>query len=113
MCSMNGSVSGPSSATMNGTRCAIRPAMNATSRLSLSSFATSTGHFRRFASARAAASCGELRPSVERVGSLAGLDLDVFAHDLDALGLTEPLNSGLLRLKPQAGAPLPGRRNAH
>src|SRR3954471_5298901 len=28
MCSINGSASGPSSATMNGTRCTIRPAIN-------------------------------------------------------------------------------------
>ena len=42
---MNGSASDPSSATMNGTRWAIRPAMNATSRERRSSLATSTGHF--------------------------------------------------------------------
>ena len=40
MCSMNGSQSAPSSVTTNGTFCAIRPEMNATSRLSRSSFAT-------------------------------------------------------------------------
>ena len=35
---MNGSASRPSSATMNGTHCAIRPATNGTSRDSRSSF---------------------------------------------------------------------------
>jgi uncharacterized protein with beta-barrel porin domain len=38
------STSAPSSATMNGTRWAIRPEMNATSRDSRSSLATTTGH---------------------------------------------------------------------
>ena len=42
-CSMIGSASAPSSATMNGTRCAIRPAMKATSRESRSSLATMIG----------------------------------------------------------------------
>src|SRR4051812_45481953 len=42
MCSMNGSQSAPSSATTNGTCCAISPEINATSRDSRSSFATST-----------------------------------------------------------------------
>src|SRR3954447_14163176 len=48
MCSMNGSASGPSSATMNGTRCAIKPAINATSRESRhGSSDTNVAHFAR------------------------------------------------------------------
>src|SRR6476659_10148598 len=54
---MNGSASAPSSATMNGTRCAIRAAMKATSRERRSSLATRIGHFSRRAVASAAASC--------------------------------------------------------
>jgi hypothetical protein len=70
--------------------------MKATSRLSRSNLATSTGHLRRFASASAA----QFRAAVQRVGSLAGLDLNVLANDLEALRLAEPLNGGLLGLKP-------------
>ena len=57
-CSMNGSASRPSSATMNGTRWAIRPATNATSRDSRSSLDTTTLHLAFRAAANAAASCG-------------------------------------------------------
>jgi hypothetical protein len=53
-CSINGSASRPSSATMKGTRCAIRPATKATSRESRSSLATTTLHFAVFAAAKAA-----------------------------------------------------------
>jgi hypothetical protein len=57
---MKGSASRPNSATMNGTRWAIRPATKATSRDNRSSLATTTLHFLLFAAARAAASCGRL-----------------------------------------------------
>src|SRR5215216_6527042 len=50
---MNGSASRPSSATMNGTRCAISPETNATSRDSRSSLATRTLHLAFRAAARA------------------------------------------------------------
>ena len=55
---MNGSASRPSSATMNGTRCTIRPATNATSRERRSSFETTTEHLFARAALRAAASFG-------------------------------------------------------
>jgi hypothetical protein len=55
---MKGSASRPSSATMNGTRCAINPATNATSRESLSSFETRTLHLALRAADNAAASWG-------------------------------------------------------
>ena len=55
---MNGSASRPSSATIKGTRCAIRPDTKATSRDSRSSFETRTLHFALRAAAKAAASCG-------------------------------------------------------
>src|SRR5271165_1771825 len=58
MCSMNGSASAPSSATMNGTRCAIRPEMNATSRDRRHSLATTTAALPLRACASAAASFG-------------------------------------------------------
>jgi hypothetical protein len=48
----------PSSATIKGTRWAMRPATKATSRERRSSLATTTGHFFTRASANAAASCG-------------------------------------------------------
>jgi hypothetical protein len=50
-CSMNGSASRPSSATMKGTRWAIRPATKATSGERRSSLATTTLHFAAFAAA--------------------------------------------------------------
>jgi hypothetical protein len=78
---MKGSASAPSSATMNGTRCAIRPAMNAHVTREPSSLATRTGHL------RCGQRCGELRPSVEGVGSLAGFDLCELAGNRDALAL--------------------------
>src|SRR5258707_14541031 len=59
-CSMKGSASAPSSATMKGTRRAIRPATKATSRDRRSSLATTTLHFAAFAAASAAASWGRL-----------------------------------------------------
>src|SRR5690349_16668263 len=57
---MNGSTSGPSSATNNGTRCAMSPEMNCTSRLSRSSLATAKGHRWR----RLTATHCKLRPAV-------------------------------------------------
>jgi len=55
---MNGSASRPSSATMNGTRWAISPATNATSRDRRSSLETRTQHRAVLAAASAAASWG-------------------------------------------------------
>ena len=57
-CSMKGFASAPRSATMNETLCAISPLMKCTSRERRSNLATITGHLRRRASARAAASLG-------------------------------------------------------
>jgi hypothetical protein len=58
MCNMNGSASAPYSVTMNGTRCAIKPEIDATSRDKRQSFATTTGAFTFFAFASASASIG-------------------------------------------------------
>jgi hypothetical protein len=55
---MNGWASRPSAATTKGTLSAIKPLMKWTSRLSRSSFATTTSHFNFFAAASAALSCG-------------------------------------------------------
>ena len=98
---MNGSASRPSSATMNGTRCAIRPDTNATSRESRSSLETRTQHL----AVRAGAERGcELRPPIERVGALAGFGLDVLGDDGDALGLGEAGDGRALRLDAEARA---------
>ena len=88
---MNGSASRPSSATMNGTRCAIRPATKATSRDSRSSLETRTQHFAALAAGQGG---GELRPAVERVGALAGLGLDELGDDREALGFGEARDGG-------------------
>ena len=57
-CSTNGSTSRPSSVTMNGTRCAIRPEMKCTSRDSRSSLETDHRAPSLRAALMAAASCG-------------------------------------------------------
>ena len=44
---------------------------------------------------------GELRAAIERVASLARLDLDEFGDDLEALGLGESGDGDVLRLKPE------------
>jgi hypothetical protein len=98
---MNGSASRPSSATMNGTRCAIRPATKATSRDRRSSFETKTQHFAALAQARGGR---ELWPPVDRVGALAGLGLDELGDDRDAFGLGEAGDGRALRLDPEPRA---------
>ena len=55
---------------------------------------------------------GELRPAVERVGALAGLDLGEGLDQVEALGLGEAGERGLLRLEAKAGAALAGGRYA-
>ena len=90
---MKGSASAPSSATMNGTRCAISPAMKATSRESRSSLETITGHLAERPVAKAAARRGR-RSSAS--APFAGFDLDVFGDDLDSLGFGEPRDCGFL-----------------
>ena len=68
---MKGSASTPSSATMNGTRCAIRREMKATSRERRSSLAT----YGALGGSRSSKGCGELRPAVQSVRALTALDL--------------------------------------
>jgi hypothetical protein len=43
---------------------------------------------------------GQLRPPIERVGTLTRFDLDMLGDDLDPLGLRKALNSGFLSLDP-------------
>src|SRR4051794_37828461 len=86
---------------MNGTRCAIRPDANATSRESLSSLETVTLHLATFAIDNAAASCGR-RSSA----SAPCLGLDELSDDLDLLGLCEPHDGCTLRFYSEAGAVL-------
>src|SRR5436190_16898158 len=100
---MKGSASTPSSATMNGTCCAISPAMNATSRDSRSSLATMTGHLPARPAARAAASCGRRSNASEPFPSL---DLDELRCELETLRLGEALNGGLLRFDAEPRAAL-------
>ena len=89
----------PSSATMNGTRCAIRPAMKATSRDRRSSLATTTGHF---AVRRCRERGGKLRPAIQGVGSLARFDLDELGDLGEVFALCEPCDGGSLRLNAEA-----------
>jgi hypothetical protein len=95
---MKGSASRPSSATIKGTRCAISPETNATSRESLSSLEITTQHL-------ALRGCrqgrGKLRPPIERIGAFAGFGLDKLLHDRDA-----SMRPSVTRATPQARATL-------
>ena len=77
--------------------------MNATSRDRRSSLATTIGHLigRRPLQRRL-----QLRPALERIGTLGGLDLGEGLDDLIALGGAEALDRGLLALKAEAGLAL-------
>ncbi len=49
---------------------------------------------------------GQLRPAVERIRTLSGLDLDMLGDDLDPLVFSKPRYSGLLSLNAQPAAAL-------
>src|SRR4051812_23937593 len=98
---MNGSASEPSSATMNGTRWAIRPEMKATSRDSRSSFETITGHLAARAAASAVANWGRRSRAS---APFACLRFDVFGDEVDLLDLCEPDDGGALGFDPEARA---------
>ena len=105
---MNGSASRPSSATMKGTRWAIRPATKATSRERRSSLATTTLHF--------ASLCGgqggrQLRAPVQGVGPLPGFGFDEFGGYVEGFRSSKAVDCGPLGLDAQAGAMLALRRN--
>ena len=100
---MKGSASRPSSATMKGTRCAISPETNATSRESRSSLETST------AASRFAGGCEsrrELRSPIERIGALAAFSFDVFGNDGEVFGFGEARDRRALGLDAEAGSVL-------
>ena len=67
--------------------------MNATSRLSRSSFATATTHVALFAATSAALSCGT---PVERVRPLTRLNISEFRDDVEAFRLGESLDGSAL-----------------
>ena len=50
--------------------------------------------------------CGDLRAAFERVGTLAGFDLDEFADELVTLDGGEPGDGGALGVDPETGAAL-------
>ena len=77
--------------------------MNATSRDRRSSLATATEHLAAFAAFSAAL---QLRPARERVSAFAGLDLGVFARDVEPLSCSEGRNCLALRFKAETGASL-------
>lgn len=74
---------------MNGARCVIRPEMTCTSRDRRSSLATHTAAFALRAWSSAAL---ELWATLERIGTLARLNLDQLTDDLAAFGQGEALN---------------------
>jgi hypothetical protein len=83
----------PESATMNGTRWAISPATNATSRERRSSFETSTQHFAAFAGE---GGC-QLRTTIQYVGAFPCFSLDELRNDGELLGLGKPGERRALR----------------
>src|SRR3982074_1861154 len=100
---MNGSASRPSWATMKGTRWAVSPETNATSRESRSSLETSPAHL----AGGAGSQCRrELRPPIEGVRPLPGFGLHKFTDDRDPLDLREAPDGRSLRLDPEPGAAL-------
>jgi hypothetical protein len=82
--------------------------MNATSRLSLSSLATTIG----LQAARGLEGGGELRSPIEGVGTLAGLDLDELLGDREGLGGGERLHGAALGVEPKARTALGLGRDA-
>src|SRR5271166_5442044 len=103
-CSRNGSTSAPSSATRNGTRCAMRPLMKCTSRERRSNFATTTGALPcRRASASAAESCGRRSRAS---APFPRLDLGELRDDLEALSLSEASDGCALGVETKAGLSL-------
>ena len=85
MCRVNGSTLRPSAHTMNGTRApSVRD--EATSRRQPIELGT---HTEASLALRCLECCRELRPAIERISALPGLDLGVLGGDLQALGLGE------------------------
>jgi hypothetical protein len=85
-----GTMSAPSSATMNGMRCTMSPLMKWTSRESLSSF---RDRDRAFAFPGHVERACQLRPELERVRSLACLDFGKFSDSLEPVRLRERSNA--------------------
>ena len=57
--------------------------------------------------------CRELRPALQRIGALAGFDLDELVSDGETLALAELGDGTTLRFQAQAGASLPSGRHAN
>ena len=100
---MNGPASRPSSATMKGTRCAISPDTNATSRESRSSLETSTLHL---AGPRSSQRGCKLRPAIERVSPLPCFSFDELGNDRQVFGFSEADDRCSLGFHPEARAVL-------
>ncbi len=96
--SMKGSTSRASSATMNRTRWAIRPATKATSRDNRSSLATTTLHFSCLR--RRQGSC-QLRTPFQRVGPFATFEFDEFSRNGHSLRRGKLFDCGPLRIDPR------------
>jgi hypothetical protein len=67
---------------------------------------------RRLDLARRRECCGQPRPTLERVGALAGLNLDELGDDVEALGRGKGRDRLALRLEPEARASLAGGADA-
>ena len=102
MCKVNGSTLRPNEVTMNGTRCDIRLAMNATSRqpIELGDRHLALELLRRLQRRL------QLGAAIEGVGPLASLHFGELANDGEALRRSEGGNGGPLSLEAQAGATL-------
>src|SRR6267142_1642555 len=105
---MKGSASRPSSATMNGTRWAIRPATKATSRDRRVQLGNNYAALRRLCSGQR---CGQLRAPVQGVRALTSFSFDKLSRNSEGFASGEVIDSGPLGIKAEAGAVLALRRN--
>jgi hypothetical protein len=99
-------LSSSNSANTNGTHRTIMPAM---SRLRRSSFATTMGHFKL---APLVDSYAPQWPQFEGVNALAGFDLDMLAHELEPLKLSDASDRPALGVEVEARAALSVGRDA-
>src|SRR5215472_17445295 len=100
MCSMNGSTSAPSSATINACHQARNERHVAAQPIQLGD------EDRALASSGIGQRGGKPRPAIKRVGALAGLDLGKFGGDGKALATGKLRVRRTSRLKAESGAAL-------
>ena len=100
---MNGSASASSSATMNGTRCAIKAGDEGD--ITREPIELGNKH-RAFRLPRRGQRCGKLGPSIERIGAFAGFDLGELREERDAFALRKSRDCRSLSLQAETRSTL-------